>query len=872
MAIERPMTPADISVEPGSEYEELMIEIPDDEGITTMATEDGEIVIEIGDSVANDGALAISVETVDHEANFAEILDESDLQSLASELVDAFMSDRMTRKDWAQSYIKGLDLLGMKIEDRTIPWNGASGVFHPMLAESVVRFQAQAMGELLPASGPVDTKIIGKVTREKNEQAVRVKNELNYLITEEMVEYREELDQMMFQLPLTGSAFKKIYYDPNHERPVSVYVPAEDFVVAYGASSLESCPRYTHVMRKDANEIRKLQVSGFYRDIALPPPAPEKSDIQEKHDELEGTSTSVSDDDRHTLLEMHVDIDLPEPFEDPDGIARPYVVTIDLTSREILAIRRNWYEDDSKKRKRMHFVHYKYLPGMGFYGTGLIHLIGGLAKSATSILRQLIDAGTLSNLPAGMKARGMRIKGDNTPFMPGEFRDVDVPAGAIRDNIYPLPFKEPSTVLYQLLGNVVEEGRRIGSVADIQVGDISAQAPVGTTLALMERSMKVMSGVQARLHAAMHKELRVLANVVHDFMDEEYNYEVVGDFNRRDDFDTKIIDVIPVSDPNAATMAQRIVQYQAALQLAQQAPQLYNMGLLHRQMLEVMGIQGAEDIINLPEDMIPRDPVTENMAILKQEPVKAFLYQDHEAHIAVHMAAAQDPKIQQMVGQSPFASAIEASMAAHITEHLAYQYRKDIEQRLGVPLPAEEEPLPEDIEVELSQAVAMAAQKLLENSQAEAAQQQAEEEAQNPLTQIQLKELEIKEREQELREMRARHEMELDKAKLEVELAHRTAQIEVQRERIASEDEREGARVGVRLATQVASNNSAEMREAMRAGTELAKTASVGLTNRNDNRLDAGDQVRFTNRLARKASEAVTSGRERRVDNRPRDE
>jgi hypothetical protein len=832
MAVTKPLTPSDLEIGPSSELDELTFEMPEGD-ITMMATEDGEVVIEIGDDVANDGGNEVTV--VDHSENFADLLDDGELESLAAELVDAFMADRQSRKEWAQSYIRGLDLLGMKIEDRTMPWQGASGVFHPMLAEAVVRFQAQAMSELLPAAGPVKTKIIGKTTREKQEQSVRVKNELNYLITEEMVEYRDEMEQMTFQLPLAGSAFKKIYYDPLLERPVAVYVPAEDFVVAYGASNLESCPRYTHVMKKDANEILKLQVSGFYRDVDLPAPAPEKSDIQEKYDEMEGVSVSMGDDERHTLLEMHVDVNLPEPFDDPDGIARPHVVTIDLTSRTILAIRRNWYEDDAKLRKRMHFTHYRYLPGMGFYGTGLIHLIGGLAKSATSILRQLIDAGTLSNLPAGLKSRGMRIKGDNGPLTPGEFRDVDIPGGSIRDNIFPLPFKEPSTVLYSLLGNVVEEGRRIGSVADIQVGDMSANAPVGTTLALMERSMKVMSGVQARLHAAMHKELRILASVVHDFMSPEYQYEVVGEFDRVKDFDVKTVDVIPVSDPNAATMAQRIVQYQAALQLAQQAPQLYEMALLHRQMLEVMGIQDAQDIIKLPGDITPKDPVTENMAILKQEPVKAFLYQDHEAHIAVHMAAAQDPKLQQIVGQSPFAAAIQAAMAAHITEHVAFQYRKDLEMKLGVPLPPENEPLPEDIEVELSQATAMAAQKLLQSNQAEAAQQQAQQEAQNPLTQIQMKELELKERDQTLKEAKTRHEMDLDKAKLEIDMANKAAQIEVQRERIASEDEREGARVGVRLATQVASNNSAEMRDAMRAGVELAKDASKGLTTREGN-------------------------------------
>jgi hypothetical protein len=831
MAVTKPMTPFDVEIGENPELETLDFDMPDDANITKMATEDGEIIIEFGDDLSNDE----DGEVVDlpHDTNFADIMEDGELQSLAADLVADFMSDRTSRKEWASAYIKGLDLLGMKIEDRTIPWQGASGVFHPMLAESVVRFQAQAMSEMMPAAGPVNTKTVGKMTRDKFEQSVRVKNELNYLITEEMVEYRDEMEQMTFRLPLAGSAFKKVYYDPLLERPVSVFVPAEDFVIAYGASNLESCPRYTHIMKKDPNEVLKLQVSGFYRDVDLPAAAAESSEIQEKYDELEGNETSLSDDDRHTLLEMHVDIDLPDPFGDEDGIARPYVVTIDLTSKTILAIRRNWYEEDEKKRKRMHFVHYSYLPGLGFYGTGLIHLIGGLAKSATSIMRQLVDAGTLSNLPAGLKTRGMRIKGDNGPLTPGEFRDVDVPAGTIRDNIFPLPFKEPSGVLYQLLGNIVDEGRRIGSVADIQVGDMSANAPVGTTLALMERSMKVMSGVQARMHAAMHKELRILARVVHDFMPDEYAYEVEGSFSRLADFDAKVVDVIPVSDPNASTMAQRIVQYQAALQLAQQSPQLYDMGKLHRQMLEVMGIQDADQIIKLSEDIAPKDPVSENMAILRQEPVKAFLYQDHEAHLAVHMAAMQDPKLQQLVGQSPFAAAIGAAMAAHITEHVAFQYRKDLEKQLGVPMPPEEDPLPEDVEVQLSQVTAMAAQKLLQGNQAEAAQQQAEQEAQNPLTQIQMKELEIKDRAQTLKETIAQHEMALEKAKLELDMANKTANIEVQRERIAAEDEREGARVGVRLATQIASNNSAETREAMKAGTEISKEAVKGLMGRN---------------------------------------
>lgn len=568
-------------------------------------------------------------------------------------------------------------------------------------------------------------------------------------------------------------------------------------------------------MKKTSNEVLQLQVNGFYRDVELPDPQPDYSDIKQKDNELSGEEAVIEDDDRHTILEMHVDMNMPEEFDDPDGIARPYVITIDKTSTEILSIRRNWYEDDENKKKRMHFVHYRYLPGLGFYGTGLIHLIGGLAKSATSILRQLIDAGTLSNLPAGLKARGLRIKGDDAPLMPGEFRDVDVPGGAIRDSITFIPYKEPSSVLYSLLGNIVEEGRRIGSVADVQVGDTNPQAPVGTTLALMERSMKVMSGVQARLHAALKQELRILAKIIHDYMPEEYSYDMDGDFNRTKDFDGRI-DVIPVSDPNAATMSQRVMQYQAALQLAQQAPQLYDMGKLHRQMLEVLGISEAADIIKLPDDIKPKDPVTENMAILKQEPVKAFMYQDHEAHIQVHMSAMQDPKIQQIVGQSPFAGAIQSAMASHITEHVAYQYRKEIQLQLGVEMPSEDQPLPEDTEEEISRLAAEAAQKLLGKNQGEMAQQQAEEAAKDPLTQIQQRELQIKEAE-------LKHKIEMDRASLDLDATTKIGNLDLQAERIKSENKRAGASIGARIATELDKEQRKDKREGAKLGLEIAK-------------------------------------------------
>ena len=820
MAIEKPLTPVpsfdDFKDEPDSE---ISIEITNPEAVS-VETEDGGMVIDFT------GEQVEEIMGGEFDRNLAEEIEENDLQEMASELLSSFQSDRQSRSEWAKSYVKGLDLLGMRIEERQQPWAGSSGVFHPILTESIVRFQAQAMGEIYPASGPVRTKILGKMSVEKTEQAQRVENEMNYLLTEEMTEYRDETEQMLFKLPLAGSAFKKVYYDPIMERPCAMFVPAEDFVVSYGASDLMTCERYTHVMKKTSNDIMKLQNNGFYRDIELPDPEPDMSDIQEKYDELDGESATIEDDDRHTLLEMHVDMEMPEPFNEEDGIARPYVITIDKSSREILSIRRNYYEDDKKKKKRQYFVHYRYLPGLGFYGTGLIHLIGGLAKSATSILRQLIDAGTLSNLPAGLKARGLRIKGDDSPLMPGEFRDVDVPGGAIRDAITFIPYKEPSSVLYQLLGNIVDEGRRIGSVADIQVGDINAQAPVGTTLALMERSMKVMSGVQARLHAALKNELRLLASVIRDYMDDKYAYEMEGDFSRTKDFDDRI-DVIPVSDPNAATMSQRVMQYQAALQLAQQAPQLYDMGKLHRQMLEVLGIQDASSIIKLQDDIKPADPVTENMAMLKQEPVKAFKYQDHEAHIRVHMAAANDPKIKEIVGQSPFAGAIQAALSSHITEHVAFQYRKEIEKNLGVSMPNEEKALPEDVEEELSRVTAEAAEKLLKSNNAEAQQAEAQRQQQDPLTQIQQRELAIKEQE-------LMHKKQMDIAKLELEAQKAMMNNENQGKRLESEDKREGARLGVAL-TKAATDSELQSQkiknEAVAEGTRIAIDMAKDLSN-----------------------------------------
>jgi hypothetical protein len=814
MAIDKPMTPSLIPemMDDFEDEEVLEIEVVNPDAIT-IEEDDGSVTVIMDPDMQED------IMGPDHNSNFAEFLDEDELDSIGSELVDQFNSDRESRKDWARVYMKGLDLLGLKIEDRDQPWPGACGVYHPVLIEAVVRFQAQAITELFPAGGPVRTKIMGHVNEEKIKQASRVEHEMNYQLTENMSEYRDEMEQMLFRVPMAGSAFKKAYFDPMLERPVSMFVPAEDFVVSYGAADLLTADRYTHVMKKSQNDVRKLMVNGFYRDIELPEPAPEFSDIEEKYNELEGeSSVGIEDDDRHTILEMHVDYDLPEPYSDPDGIARPYVITIDKSSRTVLSIRKNWFEDDTKKQKREHFVHYRYLPGLGFYGIGLIHLIGGLAKSATSILRQLVDAGTLSNLPAGLKARGLRIKGDDSPLSPGEWRDVDIPGGAIRDNIYPLPYKEPSGVLYNLLGNIVDEGRRIGSVADVDISSANQNAPVGTTLALLERSLKVMSGVQARIHHSFKKELKILAQIIHDHMPATYDYDLDGQFSRVDDFDRRV-DVTPVSDPNSATTSQRIIAYQAALQLAQQAPQLYNLGMLHRQMLETLSIPNADEIVKLPEDIKPNDPVTENMMILKQEPTKAFAYQDHEAHIATHMAMMNDPKIREIVGQSPFAGAIQGAIVEHVTEHVALQYRKEVEKQLGVPLPESEVLLPEDVERDLAPLIAQAAEKVLQKDQAEAAQKQSQEEQQNPLTQIQQREIALKEAE-------FNHKREMDMAKLQAEIQNKEASREVELERISSQERQEGARLGVRVASEKDKLDREEQMEGVKLGVEIAKSIS----------------------------------------------
>jgi hypothetical protein len=749
------------------------------------------------------------------DENLAEYISDKELATLAGDLMGDFDDDISARKDWIQTYVDGLELLGMKIEERTEPWEGACGVYHPLLSEALVKFQAETIMETFPAQGPVKTRIIGKETPEIKDAALRVETSMNHELTDVMVEYRPEHERMIWGLGLAGNAFKKVYYDPSLERQVSMFIPAEDIVVPYGASSLEQSPRITHVMRKTENEVTRLQYAGFYRDIDLGEPANTLDEVEKKIAEKMGFRAST--DDRYKLLEMHVDLDLPG-YEDTDdegnftGIALPYVVTIEKGSTEVLSIRRNWRPEDKTKQKRQHFVHYGYVPGFGFYCFGLIHLVGAFAKSGTSLIRQLVDAGTLSNLPGGFKARGLRIKGDDTPISPGEFRDVDVPAGTIKDNLMTLPYKEPSQVLYSLFNTIVEEGRRFASSADMQISDMSAQAPVGTTLAILERTLKVMSAVQARIHYSMKQELKLLKEIIRDYTDPDYTYDP-EEGNRackKSDYDH--VDVIPVSDPNAATMAQKIVQYQAVLQLAQQAPQIYNMPVLHRQMLDVLGIRNAQKLIPMVDDMKPKDPIAENMDMLTMKPLKAFIYQDQDAHITAHQSFLQDPQVAAMIGQNPQAQAMTAAMQAHISEHFAFKYRQQIEQQLGGPLPYfkedDDEHIPEDVEVQISRAVAQAAQQLTMQNMAQAQQQQAQQQAQDPIIQMQMQELALKGEEQkrkaakdvsdaELRQIEMADRKEIEMQKLELEARRFGANMAKDKAREAYDNKKLGVDVDI---------------------------------------------------------------------------
>lgn len=789
-------------------------------GLQEMAQAEPEMEIEIVDpesvKIGIDG-LEIEIEPGEPEggdfnSNLADELPESLIATIGSDLSADITQDTGSRKEWEKAYVDGLKLLGLKIEERTEPWQGACGVFHPMITEAVVKFQAEMITETFPANGPVKTKIIGRDTPEVKEAAVRVQDDMNFELTENMKEFRPEHERMLWSLPATGSAFKKVYYDPNLGRQVSMFVPAEDIILPYGTTDLDTCYRLTHVMRKTKNEILKLQAAGFYRECELSEPDKNRTDIQQAKDKETGFSDL--NDDRFTLFECHVDLCIKQDKygegEDSE-IALPYVVTLIKGTNEILAIRRNWKEDDDLKLKRQHFVHYQYVPGFGAYGFGLFHLIGGFAKSATSLIRQLVDAGTLSNLPGGLKSRGLRIKGDDTPIAPGEFRDVDVASGNIRDSILPLPYKEPSQVLYQLLGNIVEEGRRFAATADMKVADMSAQAPVGTTLALLERQLKVLTAVQARTHFSLKQELGLLKNLIRDYTEPDYSYDPEYGSKKAKQSDYDLVDVIPVSDPNAATLSQRVVQFQAAIQMAQMAPQIYNLPELHRGMLEVLGIKNAEKIVPLPEDEKPTDPVTENQDILKNKPTKAFLHQDHDAHIAVHSMMIQNPLIAAQLGQNPMAQQIVGALQAHIAEHLGFKMRKMIEAQMGMPLPPEDEKLPPQMEIALSAMMAQAAAQATAQAQQQAAMMQAQQQMQDPVIQMQQQELALRQKELELKAqkmmldasaMSDKQELEAERIKGDLELRAMKTQADIEKDKamLVAQQEREGVKLGIDIA------------------------------------------------------------------------
>ena len=819
-------------------------------GLDSISTsEDDDIEVEI--DLEDDEEGEEEAEEGDFNENLAEVLPDSVLSSLVTELLEDFDDDISARRDWVQTYVDGLELLGMKVEDRTEPWPGASGVYHPLLSEALVKFQAETMMETFPAAGPVKTQVIGEITPEKTEAATRVQADMNYQLTERMIEYRPEHERMLWGLGLAGNAFKKVYYDPSLGRQASLFVPAEDMVVPYGASSLQTSPRVTHVMRKTKNEVKKLQAAGFYRDLELADPSDTFDEIEKKIAEKMGFQATT--DDRYKLLEMHVEIDL-EGYEDEEdgdatGIALPYVVTVEKGTQTVLAIRRNWHPEDETKQKRDHFVHYSYIPGFGFYAFGLIHLIGAFAKSGTSLLRQLVDAGTLSNLPGGFKTKGLRIKGDDTPIAPAEWRDVDVASGVLKDNFLPLPYKEPSQVLYTLLNTIVEEGRRFASAADLQVSDMSANSPVGTTLAILERTLKVMSAVQARIHYAMRQEFRLLRDIIRDYTPDSYTYTPEDGTPQVKQADYDMVAVIPVSDPNSATMAQKVVQYQAVIQLAATAPDIYDLPFLHRQMLEVLGIKNINKLIPMDEDKTqePKDPVTENMNVLNGTPIKAFIGQDHEAHIQVHTSAMQDPMVAQILGQNPKAQMIAAAMSAHIAEHLGFEYRRRIEEAAGVPYPGPEDQLTPEMEVQISRLAAAAAAQVLQKNQQGAAQQAAQQAAQDPLMQMQQKELEIKAKEAELKEK-----------KLIIDAASKADDQEFKKEQLASQERIAGLQVGAKLATSKAQLDAQEARDAVELTLEVAREAQQHGLNEHQKGMDektfmSGEQGRMSEEQGRMA-------------------
>jgi len=801
-------------------------------GIEALAQDEEPIEIEIIDPEEvniHAGSMELSIRPGEDEdtfgQNLAEELSDAELTTLAGELSEDITNDLGSRREWEKSYVQGIKLLGLQYEERTEPWDGACGVFHPMITEAVVRFQSESITETFPAQGPVKTKILGKQTPEKDEAADRVQDDMNYELTEVMREFRPEHERMLWSLPATGSAFKKVYYDPGLGRQVSMFIPAEDIILPYGATDLDTCYRVTHTLRKTKSEIIKLQQAGFYRDIELPEPDKSKTDIQQAKDKETGFSDL--NDDRYTLYESHVALvvkgDEHTEMDDdgqPLGVTLPYVMTILKGSNEVLSLRRNWSEDDKLCLKRQHFVHYQYIPGFGAYGFGLFHLIGGYAKSATSIMRQLVDAGTLSNLPGGLKTRGLRIKGDDTPIAPGEFRDVDIGSGALRDNILPLPYKEPSAVLAALMDKIVEEGRRFAATADMKVSDMSAQAPVGTTLALLERQLKVMTAVSARLHFSFKQELKLLAGLIRDYTEDSYDYDPVDAPRKAKKADYSHVEIIPVSDPNAATMSQRVVQYQAVIQMAQMAPDIYDLPKLHRGMLEVLGIKNAADLVPLEDDQKPKDPVSENMAALKGEPLKAFQYQDHESHIKVHSSAMQDPIIMQLVGQNPKAPQIQAAMMAHIAEHVGFGYRQKIEQQLGMPLPPQDEKLPPEIELQLSAMMAQAAQQVLQQNQAMAAQQQAQQQQQDPLIQMQQQELQIRTQEVQIKAK----EVQIKEKQMAIDAAARADELALKREDLTTRMQLEGTKVAGKMHYDNERLAAEQQRDGARMGIDIAKS------------------------------------------------
>jgi hypothetical protein len=817
MAIEKGLYAAPEGIDAGEEEEAaLEIDIVNPEMVTL---DDGSVEItiipdaEIGDMLPFD-------------ANLAEAMDEAELNRLADDLVGLVSADIDSRKDWADTFVKGLDVLGFKYEERTDPWEGACGVYSTVLAEAAIRFQAETMSETFPAAGPVRVKIVGVEDKDKAEAANRVKADMNYELTERMVEYRPEHERLLYSLGLAGSAFKKVYFDPNIGRQVALYIPAEDVVVPYGASHIETAERVTHIMRKTKNEMKKLQVSGFYRDVDLGDPQAYHTDIEERKAEEGGYS--IQDDNRFSIYEIHADLVIEGSGDSDDGIAKPYVVTLERGTNEILSIYRNWNPEDPLTLKRQHFVHYVYVPGFGFYGLGLIHIIGGYAKAGTSLIRQLVDAGTLSNLPGGLKARGLRIKGDDTPIEPGEFKDVDVPSGSIRDNIMPLPYKEPSQTLLALLNQITQEGRRLGAISDMNISDMSANAPVGTTLALLERTLKPMAAVQARVHYAMKQEFKLLKAIMAEYASEEYAYEPIrGEVTARQS-DYMSVDVIPVSDPNSSTMAQRVVQYQAVLQMAQSAPQIYDLPQLHRQMIEVLGVKNAEKLVPTEDDIRPTDPVSENMNALNGKPMKAFIYQDHDAHMAAHQAFLQDPMIAATIGQNPQAQRIMASLQAHIVEHLGFKYRKQMEDKLGAPLPNPNAELPEDMEVNLARLIATAGTQVSQQNQQQAAQQAAQQKAQDPVVQMQQAELQIKQQEVQRKMAKDQLDAQVKQAELELKARENMQDAQMDQAELALKQQElqiDAQKAGVKMAAERRRDNA-------KADLDLLKT----MQNSNNNR------------------------------------